>query len=217
MQHGQCQFKFRDDSTDTEPGAFSGLASAFGNVDDGMDIVAKGAFKASLREAMPKLFLHHGFSDLGNTPIGKIDSAKETDDGLDIKGRVFLETDILRLAHRGMKEGVFDGLSIGYKPVKWSMDSKTGVRTLKEVLLREVSLVTFPMNRSTTIESVKSRIAAGDDISKRELEEVLRDAGLSRKQAATLIAGGYAGLSLRDADDAGDMTEILNSLRSKLK
>ena len=54
--------------------------------------------------------------------------------------------------------GALDGMSIGFRadPKKQGYnENKKGVRTLKEVHLMEISLVTFPMNEEALVQSVK--------------------------------------------------------------
>ena len=50
-----------------------------------------------------------------------------------------------------------DGLSIGYRTVRGRTDAKTGIRSLIEVDLWEISVVTFPMLPEARVEAVKSR------------------------------------------------------------
>lgn len=217
MKRQAFQFKLQDIAGGDDEGTFTGLGSVFGNIDQGADIVAKGAFKASLRERAPQMLLQHGFGELGDMPVGKWDDVRETDAGLEVKGRLFLETDGLRLAYRGMKEGVFTGLSIGYVPVKSAVDHETGIRTLKQVDLYEISLVTFPMNQAATVSAVKSRLTSGQ-ITKREFEEVLRDAGFSRKQAEVIVAKAYADLCQGDPDDDGNTeTAVLAAMLQSIR
>lgn len=47
--------------------------------------------------------------------------------------------------------------------------------------------------------------SGGQPKTKREIERVLRDAGLSRQQAAALVSNGYAALDQRDADAAASI------------
>ena len=54
-----------------------------------------------------------------------------------------------REAYELLKMGALDGMSIGFRadPEKQGYnENKRGTRTLKEVDLMEISLVTFPMN-----------------------------------------------------------------------
>jgi hypothetical protein len=62
-----------------------------------------------------------------------------------------------QVAHAHLKAGSIKGLSIGFDVPdgKASYDSN-GVRTLSEIRLWEVSVVTFPMNQSAIVTSVKS-------------------------------------------------------------
>jgi len=213
MDRKVINFRVMELKDDGGEASFTGLGSVFGNVDTGGDIVKKGAFKASLKERWPKLLLHHGHGETGMTPVGKYDHVKETADGLEVAGKLFLETDAVRLAYRAMKEQQMDGLSIGYVPKVWEWDDKQGVRILKEVELHEVSLVTFPMNESARIQTVKARIAAGEVISKSDLEAILRDAGLSRRVSKAIVAEGHAGISQRDVDDQA----IINAIEAQRK
>jgi len=49
------------------------------------------------------------------------------------------------------------GLSIGYSPLRYTLDPDTGVRVLKSVELWEISLVTFPANAAAQVTVVKSQ------------------------------------------------------------
>jgi hypothetical protein len=70
-----------------------------------------------------------------------------------------------------------------------------------------VSLVTFPSNESATITNVRNTLQAGQIPAPKYVEEILRDAGFSRRQAKTIISDGLKALSLRDAEE-----ESLNEL-----
>lgn len=79
-----------------------------------------------------------------------------------------------------LKGGYIDGLSIGYRPVKWEMERSDEamwgeIRHLKEVELREVSVVIWPMNESARVDlsSVKSLLAQ-ESLSEEEREELKR-------------------------------------------
>ena len=73
-------------------------------------------------------------------------------------------------------------MSIGFRadPKKQGYnENKRGVRTLKEVDLMEISLVTFPMNEEALVQSVK-----GNSKNIREWEDILREVGgLSRTES----------------------------------
>lgn len=190
---------------------FEGYGSVFGTVDSYNDTIAKGAFRATLREwkakgKLPKLLLQHGGGMFGGTaddlvPIGKWEEMREDDHGLWMRGRLFdVDTDRVKATYAAMQEGELDGLSIGFRTRKSKMDEETGVRTLTDVQLFEVSLVTFPANDPARVSEVRA-----DEISEREFERFLRDAGFSKKSAMTIIARGFK--ALRDAGDLEPSTD----------
>ena len=129
----------------TEGAVIEGYASRFGLPDQGGDIVAKGAFGASLARLAAKgdkvrmLWQHDP-----TKPIGVWDEIREDETGLWVKGRLLSEVALAREAAALIDAGAIDGLSIGYRTVRAEKDQK-GRRVLTEVELWEVSLVTFPM------------------------------------------------------------------------
>jgi HK97 family phage prohead protease len=138
-----------------DDGAFEGLAAAFGNVDQGRDVIVKGAFAKSL-QARPAGRVKMLFQHRSDEPIGVWDSLVETSKGLFARGRLVLESARAREAHALMKAGALDGLSIGFRALKDEFDRAKGVRRLLEVDLREISIVTFPMNEEAAITAVKN-------------------------------------------------------------
>lgn len=186
-----------------DDGTFSGYGSVFNVVDLGLDAAAPGCFARSLKEHkasgdMPKLLWQHRT----DTPIGIYVDMSEDAYGLKVDGAFCMETQQGREAFALLKMGAIKGLSIGYRTQKASWDEKTGVRTLTDVDLYEVSLVTFAMNPEASVSSVK-----GANLTEREFEQLLtRDAGFTRSQAIVIINGGFkalkttrdAGLSLQD-------------------
>lgn len=205
-------------STD-KPGSFEGYGSVFGGIDSYGDTIVKGAFKDTLKEwkgkgKLPKLLLQHGggfFSggaeDL--VPIGKWDEMSEDDRGLFGRGHLFeLDTDRVKSVYAAMKEDELDGLSIGYETKKWTYDEETDIRTLTEIKLWEVSLVTFPADDSARVASVKA--ANGDLPTERDFESFLRDAGFSKRQAQIIVADGFEHF-LRDAGFSKDEAKHISS------
>jgi HK97 family phage prohead protease len=76
-------------AADGEPRAPSRPSSrVFGNVDSYGDRMVKGAFARTLEEkGMPPVVWSHEWA---TPPIGNVESATETDEGLLIKGRLFI-------------------------------------------------------------------------------------------------------------------------------
>jgi uncharacterized protein len=134
-------------------GHFAGYASVFNIVDNQHDIVMRGAFSKTLARnaAGVKLLWQHQQQE----PIGIFDRMFEDDHGLYVEGRLLLSVARAREAYALLKAGAVNGLSIGYSPVRYRIDSETGVRQLSEVDLWEVSLVTFPANEAANVTVVK--------------------------------------------------------------
>lgn len=148
----------------SDDGTFEGLLSPYGNVDQGDDVVEAGAFTNFLKKfgnVVPMLWQH-----LQDCPIGSLTLSDQTD-GLYCKGKLFLDTDAngnylvpeAAKAYGLLKAGIIKGLSIGYETVK--AQTIAGIRHLKELKLFEGSVVTFPMNTSAGVNSVKNKQTKG--------------------------------------------------------
>lgn len=193
---------FMEDDEDKDQGTFEGYASVFENIDLGNDIIKRGAFTKSIRKRKAKgvKMLYQHKSDM---PIGVFDEIKEDDHGLYVKGRLALKTTAGRDAYELLKMGALDAMSIGFRAnqKEISYDKRTKARQIGEVDLLEVSLVTFPMNPQAQIRSVK-----GEDLSKREWENGLREAfSLSRSEAKV------AAKAVHQAFEAKEDSEMLGS------
>lgn len=152
-------FKFQIKSVD-EKGSFTGLAAVYGNIDLGGDIIAPGAFTKTLRDKggkVPILWQHDT-----REPIG-MGTLEDSDKGLMINGQLCMESPVGQKAYGLMKMEVLKGLSIGYDTIVSEYDRENEIRTLKEVKLWEVSLVTFPMNPLAGVTDVKAATSEIDD------------------------------------------------------
>ena len=151
LEHKFCQI-----GDQVELGAnatIAGYASVFGEVDQGGDVVAKGAYAGSLERLRTsgtgvKLLWQHDPAQ----PIGVWDEVREDAKGLWVKGRLLDSVAKGREAAALIAAGAIDGLSIGYRTVKATKNTK-GQRLLSELELWEVSLVTFPMLPSARVGS----------------------------------------------------------------
>lgn len=215
-------------SADT-PGAFSGYGAVFGNEDAQGDVIRQGAFKSTLSEwrgrgKFPPMLLQHGGMDsfVGPRPddllpVGEWTDVQENARGLKVEGRLFaLATERGQYIYEGLKAGALDGLSIGYKTREFIAGTRAGEpdRTLTDVDLWEVSIVTFPANPKARVTAVKA--LSTDDL--RDLEAALRDAGVPRKDCPKAVwafkqwlqrdAGEPTG-GQRDAAAAGEVMELL--------
>lgn len=192
----QIEWKFDPGATDTM--SFEGYGAFFNNTDAYGDVILPGAFSSYLADAQskkqpwPAMLLQHGglgMSAEDLTPIGVWTDIAEDGNGLRVKGQL-ADTPRGREVYALMKmspRAAIDGLSIGYIPKEWEPRSKPEdpKRRLKRIDLLEISLVTFPANRSARVDGVKSIEAIA---SIREAEEFLRAAGLSKSQAVALIS-----------------------------
>jgi HK97 family phage prohead protease len=119
-----------------------GYASLWGVADLNRDVVARGAFAASLAKAgaggVRMLHQHEGRS-----VVGVWDEILEDDRGLFVRGRVADWSPEARFAAALARAGALDGLSIGFRTARARREG--AMRVLVEVELWEVSLVTFPM------------------------------------------------------------------------
>lgn len=182
------------------------------------DVVRPGAFSKSLAEhkkmgVTPLMLYMH---ERGNV-VGAWREVSEDGDGLKLKGQVALSAKAPSGVgvHELLKMGAINGLSIGFKVKKHSLDQEKKLRELHEVELAEVSIVDVPGIPTARITDVKNR-------DPKFLETVLRDAGLSRKEAKALLAEGLSALrdaeagtevDPRDADGGGASSELAALIR----
>ncbi len=207
-EFGLCEIKF-DAGDDAETKfTFSGYGSVFGNRDSYGDVIEAGAFKRTLAEARksnswPAMLMQHGgwgitADDL--TPIGIWTEMDEDDKGLKLVGKL-AETQRAQEAYGLLKmtpRPALNGLSIGYFAKKFTVGTKPEEprRTLHEVELVEVSLVTFPANPKARVGSVKSGLGLGV----RDAEKALREAGFSSNEAKAILAKGFGAIDHREGD-----------------
>jgi hypothetical protein len=179
-----CVLEIRAVSDD---GTIEGYGSVFGVRDDYDDIIAAGAFVDSLKAhkasgTMPAMLWQHDADE----PIGVWTEMTEDAKGLRVKGQLALETVRGKEAHALLKLGALNGLSIGFVSKQWAYDRESEVRTLTEIDLWEVSLVTFPANSKARVTNVK---AAADDVTTpKDAERILREAGFSKADATGLVS-----------------------------
>jgi uncharacterized protein len=152
----------------------AGYASVFGQPDRGGDVVAAGAFAASLAAGAAsgrrvRMLWQHDPAQ----PIGVWDELREDGHGLWVKGRILMDVARGREAAALLAAGALDGLSIGYRTRRAARDGQ-GRRLLTEVELWEVSRVTFPMLPQAR---VAAKAAAGDEAARWRRLAALAEAG----------------------------------------
>lgn len=213
----RIEVKFAADEIDAKTGDFAGYASVFGNVDSHGDVIPPGAFRETLSEwetrgRLPAMKLMHGTAlnpfTGDDLPIGKWLEMREDGRGLFVKGKLSgLDTDHGRRIHGLMRDGILDGLSIGFKTKRATKLTGPAKRQLDAVALFEVSLVDDPSNDRARLTDVKS----ADRIKTiREFEDFLRDVGgYSNAAAKAIAAGGFKAADPRDEDDASAIAALL--------
>lgn len=179
-------------------GSFEAVVSVFGNVDSYGDRMVKGAFSRTLAEkGMPPVVWSH---EWGIPPIGTVSEASETDEGLLIKGRLFVAPDedhaVARQVYTAMKAGALKEFSFGYfttasKEVKENGET---VREITDVDLFEVGPTLVAANDATRLVGIKAA-KAGRVLSKANedqlrqaaqmINEVLSQVDLAEKTLAT--------------------------------
>jgi len=179
-----------------DEGEFEGLASVFGKVDMGGDMILPGAYKKTLiamkreKRIIPFLWRHQqeevmgGFTDL-----------EETSKGLKVKGRIVPDlSEYSMKAYRLMKSGLARGLSIGYRVPEGGATKEDGVRKIKALNLFEISFVPVGMDPYANVTSVKAlsdiraKLADGERLSEREWELFLKqDCNLTNSQAERAV------------------------------
>jgi HK97 family phage prohead protease len=169
-------------------GEIEGYGSVFGVKDSYDDVVEFGAFASSLAQhraanTMPAMLWQHD----PNEPIGVWTEMFEDSGGLRVRGKLALDTVRGKETFALMKMGAFSGLSIGFVAKDWKYDRTTEVRTLTNIDLWEVSLVTFPANAKARITSIRS---VSDLAKPSDAERWLRDAApeVSKSEATAFVS-----------------------------
>lgn len=228
-QFGITELKFASDASGM---TFEGYGAYFNNIDSYGDAIAPGAFTRTLKEAKrkgfwPAMLEQHGnwLGGADNTPVGIWTSLKEDDKGLLVEGKL-AETqrgkDLYALLKMEPRPAI-SGLSIGFMTKKYTAGTKPTEprRTLEDVELLEVSLVTFPANDKARISAVKS-------FNPQALEAELRsdpELKLSRAAAVSAVAifkrhlreGGGEDLVGREGADLKAIADRIRANTATLK
>lgn len=223
MERKYGAIKVRDFDLDIkaagESGLFSGYGSVFGNVDAYKEIVMPGAFTRSLEELerkgrkVPVLWSHQM-----DEPIGVYNNLQEDDHGLKVEGQLLIDSDPqAKRIHAHLVAGSVSGLSIGYRVRKSSYDEETRVRSLLDLDLVEISLVTNPANDDARIDTVKMKLAHGDLPTLSEFEGILREAGFSKSQSAVVANRGLSHLLRSESGKSANEPEAINKVISSIE
>ncbi|MBT4879665.1 MAG: HK97 family phage prohead protease [Alphaproteobacteria bacterium] len=139
----------------TPKGVLKGYASVFDVIDAQKDRIAQGAFYSSLKRwqdsgQKPKLLWQHDTTEL----LGVWTCLKEDKRGLYGEAKLLLDVQKAWEAYILLKEKALEGLSIGFETILSSFDENKHVRTLHQVELYEISLVTFAANTAARVHHI---------------------------------------------------------------
>lgn len=209
-----CDLKFAKDAS--SEGEFEGYGSVFNSTDLGGDTILKGAYVESIEKSMPTMFINH---DHAGIPPGDFTHAEEDSYGLKLHGKIDLNHKDGPTLYSAMLRKAMKGLSIGAPKSSLVFENKNGGgRVISKMLLKEVSVVTWPMEELAQISVVKSDIELIENF--KDAEQLLRDVGYS-KSAATAFVGRVKYLLRRDAEkelneNTKDITDLLIERFKKL-
>jgi hypothetical protein len=144
---------------------FEGYASLFHVADGAGDIVAPGAFTQSLKRRPParvRMLYQH----FAHEPIGVWQEIREDSRGLIVRGRLAEDSMRGRDVAELIRAGALDGLSIGFRTLRARRDAASGTRTLLEIELWEISVVTFPLLQGSGVTGIGKKNALAGDLRK---------------------------------------------------
>ena len=173
-----------------DSGTFEGYASKWNGVDSYGDTILKGAFADTLKATAPKMFFNHQW----DMPVGKWLDLSEDNEGLYVKGELTPGLSISSDVRAAMKHGTLDGLSIGGFLKKGDYEEKDGRRIIRKwSQLAEISPVVFPADSAaridlSTVKSIDFENLLPECKSEKEIERLLRDAGLGKWEAMAIVS-----------------------------
>jgi uncharacterized protein len=189
-----------------ENGTFKGYASVWDGVDSYQDTIKKGAFLDTLKDhGVPKMFYQHEWG----MPIGKYTLADEDSKGLWVEGELTPKHSLASDVRAAMLHETLDGLSIGGMLAKADFKiTDQGVRVIhKWTKLVEVSPVVFPADGAARISDVKHidfEALLPECKTERDIERLLRDAGLPKWEAMAIVSRAKAIFEGRDAQESAE-------------
>lgn len=114
------------------------------------EVIARGAAAKSAQEADVRLLINHDGVPLARTKSGTL--TLESDDvGLRVRAELDPANPRVQELRSAMDRGDADQMSFAFRALRQSFDSKTDTRTINEVKLYDVSVVTYPANPATVV------------------------------------------------------------------
>jgi hypothetical protein len=233
----EVPFEVKETKEDEKFFTFEGYASTFGNIDLGNEVCVAGCFEETIKDLkrsatpikdtnmsslIPSLWQHDR-----HEPIGSFISLKEDAKGLFVEG-ILPKKDTLvsgRVIPQ-MEVGSIKTMSIGYRVQKYFYNTETNVLDLLKVALREISLITFPMNTLAAITDMKSfeKIKDLSLLTERDFEQLLKSGISMSSKNAKIIATASKNCLLRDEQDDdrdghdwGEVMSGLNNIKTEIQ
>ena len=151
------------------------------------------------------MFLNHNAESM---PVGEWTSIEMDDDGMSASGRLFLNTTAGSDLYQVMSESpnMFGGVSVGAYADEYQMVNSNGEPDQSEEAyfqitkggLRETSVVMYPNNPKAEVSKLEFFMEDGS-VDLRQLEQSLRDAGVSKQNAVAAASVFKQVLEQRDA------------------
>ena len=224
--YGGCMVEVKTETRDAEGGGTIEVGIVEGyiatwDLDRGngwvRDQFKRGSFRKSIRDHKRRnrplrLKDHHGRT-IGGFPAQTL---KEDARGLFGRGEINLEVQQGREAYSMAQQGVLSDFSVGFSVVKSNRDEQNDIRTITEAILWEGSIVDEPMNPEANITAVKNLEGNEMDevteeevksMTKRDLEDALRDGREFTKQAARTVASLFEGQETEEEKSAREAEE----------
>lgn len=172
-----------------EEGVIEGYASVFGGIDSYGDTIEPTAYDNIISEGQkPLMFYQH---DRWGVPIGRWEELSVDSKGLKVKGRLNLELKEAQDVYSALKFGSLDGMSIGFRlrdrDYEYDDNDVCHIKNISELL--EISIVNFPADKSARVMGVKADPEDLEELKDiRDCERYLRDLGISKKMAQSIIS-----------------------------
>lgn len=169
-------------------GEFTCYANVKNIIDYAGDRSVDGCFLETIARhksegTMPLMLWMHNPYEL---PVGVWVGWEEDEKGLKMVGKLS-DTTMGREIKILAKDGAIKKFSIGYRVVKGRWNDTEGSYDLLSVDVLEVSWVNFACNDESELQDIKSKLDNGELPTKRELQDVLRKNGLSKRQAERIV------------------------------
>lgn len=172
-----------------EEGVIEGYASVFGGIDSYGDTIEPTAYDNVISEGQkPLMFYQH---DRWGVPIGRWEELSVDSKGLKVKGRLNLELKEAQDVYSALKFGSLNGMSIGFRlrdrDYEYDDNDVCHIKNISELL--EISIVNFPADKSARVMGVKADPEDLEELKDiRDCERYLRDLGISKKMAQSIIS-----------------------------